>query len=118
MRRIEISILYLGRYRIDLYDTDHVDKIQRHGAVSKTGWLGSFDCGSAGLMAYLSKTIFEPEHQQYLKDQKANSDAIGDAVIADMHANPDKYLPPKQIEATDANNEEEVFPDPSLPPNS
>lgn len=77
-----ISIIHLGRYKIDMLDDDN--QIVR-----------GYDCGLAGLMVALNNWIFIPEHVQYLRDQKASSNDLSRVLIDDMKAQPDKYLPPK-----------------------
>jgi len=80
--KVCISIIHLGRYRIEMLDDDNQ-------VVNGT------DGGSALIISMLADWIFKPEAAQYQRDQQANSRAIGDAIIADMLANPHKYLPEK-----------------------
>lgn len=84
--RFCISVIHLGRYKLEMLDQDY-----------KIVW--GADGGSAFIMVQLCKWLFEPEHQQYLKDQRASSDKIASEVIDDMRTNPAKYLPTSPVEA-------------------
>lgn len=79
-----ISKIHLGRYRVDMLNDDN-QIIQ------------GYDGGSAMVMIFLSQWLFEPEYQQYQRDQRASSDALGQVAIDDMKANPEKYLQPKSL---------------------
>lgn len=80
-----IEPLYLGRYNFRVFN-DNGEQVS------------CADGGSAFIMVMLTRLIFEREHSQYILDQRTNSDAIGASLIEDMKSNPEKYLPPKQIE--------------------
>lgn len=75
-----ISRIYLGRYKLDMLD-DNNQIVQ------------GTDGGPAYIMIMLTKWLFEPEHTQYLKDQRASSNDLGNSVVEDMKANKQKYLP-------------------------
>lgn len=75
-----ITPIHLGRYKIEMLD-------ENNQIISGT------DGGSVLVMLMLSKWLFEPEYQQYQRDQRANSDALGQAAITDMKTNQQKYLP-------------------------
>lgn len=81
-----ITPIHLGRYKIEMISEE------TNQVVTGT------DGGSALVMLMLSKWLFEPEHIQYQRDQRTNSDAIGNALIEDMNSNPLKYVePPRQL---------------------
>lgn len=63
-----VSVIHLGRYKIEMLDENN--KV-----------LNGFDGGSALIMLMLAKWLFEPEHMQYQRDQKANSDQLGEEAI-------------------------------------
>lgn len=88
-----ISQIHLGRYKIEMLD-------ENNQVVTGT------DGGSALVMLMLTKWLFEPEHAQYQRDQRQNSDDIGKALIEDMKRNPDKYIAPapKNLTATEIAN--------------
>ncbi len=77
-----ISKIHLGRYKIDMLD-------ENNQIVS------GMDGGSALVMTLLTEWLFVPEHHQYMKDQRASSDALADEAIGNMKRNPSKYLSPK-----------------------
>lgn len=79
MKTFSITRIHLGRYRLEFLD----------GAGQV---ISGTDGGSALVMLMLSKWLFEPEHTQYLKDQKVNSDEIGSTMIEDIKKNPEKYI--------------------------
>jgi hypothetical protein len=74
-----ISIIHLGRYKIDILDDDN--QIVR-----------SYDCGLAGVLVALNNWIFVPEHIAYQGDQRKSSDQLGQEaiqkMIADLTLNP------------------------------
>lgn len=63
-----VSLIHLGRYKIDLLD-DNDQIIVGH------------DGGSALVMLMLTEWLFRPEHNQYQRDQEANSDQLGEEAI-------------------------------------
>jgi|HubBroStandDraft_6_1064221.scaffolds.fasta_scaffold02348_7 hypothetical protein len=77
-----ISIIHLGRYKLEILDNNY-----------QIVW--GADGGSAFIMVQLCKWIFEPEHAQYQRDQRASSDKIAETVIGDMRRSPEKYVSPK-----------------------
>lgn len=81
-----ISIIHLGRYKLEMLDNDY-----------KIVW--GADGGSAFIMVQLCKWMFEPEHMQYQRDQRASSDTIASEVIGNMMADKQKFLPANADEA-------------------
>jgi hypothetical protein len=77
-----ISPIHLGRYKIEFLDDNNQ-------VVNGT------DGGSALVMIMLTKWLFDPEHLQYQRDQRANSDELGNAIVDEMRRSPTKFLPPK-----------------------
>ena len=77
-----ISTIHLGRYKIEMLDKNNQV-------------LFGTDGSSAIVMLMLTKWLFEPEAQQYKRDERASSDALTNSLVEDMRANPEKYLPPK-----------------------
>lgn len=66
-----ISAIHLGRYRIDMLDDDNQI-------------ITGIDGGSAYVMMLLTKWMFEPEHAQYQRDQRASSNELGAPVIKEL----------------------------------
>jgi|HubBroStandDraft_3_1064219.scaffolds.fasta_scaffold00002_71 hypothetical protein len=70
-----ISIIHLGRYKIDMLDDDN--KIVR-----------GYDCGLAGVLVALNNWIFVPEHVAYQADQRKSSDELGREAILKLASDP------------------------------
>lgn len=62
MKSITISPIHLGRYKIEIVE----DNDEYH----------CVDGGSAYVMMFITERIFKAEHAQYMRDQRASSDAI------------------------------------------
>ncbi len=78
-----ISIIHLGRYKIDMLDENN--QIVR-----------GYDCGLAGVLVALNNWLFVPEHIAYQGDQRKSSDQLGAEAIRRMKADP--VLNPKGLE--------------------
>lgn len=74
-----VSVIHLGRYKLEMLDEDNMV-------------ITGCDGGSAYIMLMLAKWLFEPEHAQYQRDQRANSNELGNNLIEDMKAHPGKYI--------------------------
>jgi hypothetical protein len=77
-----ISIIHLGRYKIDMLDDDNQIVI-------------SYDCGLAGVLVALNNWLFVPEHVAYQGDQRRSSNQLGNEAMSTMLKNKD--LNPKGL---------------------
>ncbi len=77
-----ISIIHLGRYKIDMLDENN--QIVR-----------GYDCGLAGVLVALNNWLFVPEHVAYQGDQRKSSDQLGQEAIQRMIG--DKDINPKGL---------------------
>lgn len=70
-----ISIIHLGRYKIEMLDDDNQV-------------LRGYDCGLAGIMVALNNWLFVPEHIGYQADQRKSSDQLGTETIKRLQNDP------------------------------
>lgn len=68
---------------------------------------------AASTIITLANAVFKDECMEIEAASKAASDILGDSLIADMHANPSKYICPTAVIEDDNDKAQAV---PSLPP--
>lgn len=78
--KLRISIIHLGRYKIDMLDDSN--QIVR-----------GYDCGLAGVLVALNNWLFVPEHIAYQGDQRRSSDQLELEILAEMKTKPSTFLP-------------------------
>ena len=88
MRTLKITILHIGRFRLDVYDSSMKNVDQGAGIVSEGGLVNSIDCGLAGLMVHLTNLLFKDEALAYEMDRRKSSDDLSREALERMTNDP------------------------------
>ncbi len=82
--KLQIERIHLGRYWVTIFDGDQI--------------ISRVDGGSAYVMMVLTQLIFEPEHRQYILDQRKSSDQLAEEALSRLKKEAIcKILPPSKL---------------------